>query len=105
MPSVSYLLDIAMDADQRRDHERYAVQNKPAILESDLFREEVELINIGARGFAVKSAIHYPQGTTVHLLITPFPPLSAKIAWSGQFQLGARLDDPLDAAQIAAMME
>jgi hypothetical protein len=87
-----------------RVEERIALAQVSAILESSLFREDVEMLNIARLGFSVRSVAQHPQGTKVQLIIADAGEFAATIAWSSDSKTGARFVEPMDEAVFQALM-
>jgi hypothetical protein len=90
--------------EERRGAERHAAKMRMASLESDIFIENVPLIDIGRLGFSVRTLVGYPQDCRLVLTIEGQQPMPAHAVWHARGRVGARFDEPLDPDVLAILI-
>lgn len=95
--------DSWLTTDDRRSHARFQVQQLGALLESDVFLDPVQLINIARRGFSARTIITYVPGTRLMLHIDALAPIRCVVAWGSKGQVGGRFETPLPQGHLLSL--
>ncbi len=101
-PNQKY--ELPEEQPDRRAAARFKISEIFAILESDLFVDSVQVINIGKLGFSARSFISYPAGTKVCLQVDGYFMMPARVVWCARGLLGARFDQPLEEGPLLSLI-
>lgn len=95
MGNVLKLDNAVPNRHERRDTPRYRARKVAIVLESAMFLEPVSLIDIGRRGYSVRTDIAYAPGTHLRLHVPGLDPIEGSAVWHSGNKLGARFSEPI----------
>jgi hypothetical protein len=103
MPSNVYL-PASIDASKRRYEERIAATSTSVTVHSDIFSQQIILVDVTRMGFLAKSLLRYKSGELLTLHMPAIRPINASAAWFADGMLGARFISVIDDDAYASLL-
>jgi hypothetical protein len=82
--------------DDRRQDPRFDTQFRAVLIESDVFGEQVQIVNIARLGFLATTRLVYESGAEISLQLPILGRASAMVVWCANGLLGGRFHDAID---------
>jgi hypothetical protein len=83
-------------ADERRYADRVTVKPTTVTVQSDIFSQQVVILNVTRMGFLAKSLLRYKVGESLIVHMPATGPINASAAWFADGLLGARFISAID---------
>jgi hypothetical protein len=104
MPSNVYR-PASIDASERRYEVRIAANPTPVTVHSDIFSQQIIIVNVTRMGFLAKSLLRYKSGELLTLHLPAIKPINASAAWFADGMLGARFISAIDDDAYASLLD
>jgi hypothetical protein len=94
----------ALPNDDRRVDQRFSGRFRTVFIESAIFGEHVQIVNLARRGFLARTRVSYKSGSKIGVHFPELGVLAATVVWTANWQVGGSFDDPIDERQFAALL-
>jgi DDE superfamily endonuclease len=94
----------SVDASERRYEDRVAVKPTTVTVHSDIFSQQVIILNVTRMGFLAKSRLRYKLDEWLTLHMPLIGPINARAAWFADGMLGARFISAIDDDAYATLL-
>ncbi len=94
----------ALPNDDRREDQRFAGCFRNVFVESEIFGEYVQIVNLARRGFLARTRVCYKTGAKICIHFPDLGALAATVVWAANWQVGGSFDEPIEEQQFAALL-
>ncbi len=89
----------------RRQNLRFDTKFRAVLIESDVFGERVEIVNIGRTGFLARTHLSRESGEEISLHLSTLGRANATIVWCANGLIGGRFRDAIDERSFADLID
>ncbi len=90
--------------DDRRQNQRFDTKFRAVLIESEVFGEQVQIVNIARLGFLAETRLAYESGAEISVELPNTGRAHAMVVWCANGLLGGRFYDPIDERSFGALL-
>jgi PilZ domain len=90
--------------DDQREEPRVDVHFRTVLIESEIFGEQVHIVNIARRGFLARTRSDYETGADISVHLPNVGETPATVVWCANGLIGGRFHDAIEEQDFAELL-